>query len=179
MLMSLYAYPMDAFEDVVPWFLETVKTLPRFVEPFLFGLRPPGSEDPLVILFGAAYADTEEEGRDALAAYERCPAIDRAVQRQFATPTTFPELYDFMAMGARPGRYAVDGMWTHDPPATIAPVIRELIITSPARRRRSSSCRGPTSRCPTPLSLQAPLYISAGCIWDDESDDERMCRVAG
>jgi hypothetical protein len=180
MLMSLYAYPMAAFDDVVPWFLETVQTLPRFVEPFLFGLRPPGVEEPLVILFGAAYADDEQQGREALAAYETCPAIDRALERRFATPTTFPELYDFMAMGALPGRYAVDGMWTHEPPTTIAPLIHDLISNVPSKKTTIFVMPWADVEVPNAaFSLQAPLYISAACIWDDERDDERCVAWPG
>ena len=180
MLMSLYGYPMDAYDDVAAWALETVKTLPRFVEPFLFGIAPPESTDPLLFVFAASYTDDEQEGRDALEVFERCPAIDRAVERRFATPTTFPELYDFMAMGAIPGRWAVDGMWTHEPPVTIAPVIRELIENMP--NPKSTIFVMPWADVDVPngaFSVQSPLYISAGAIWDDEKDDDRCMAWPG
>jgi FAD/FMN-containing dehydrogenase len=180
MLMSLYAYPMDTYDDVAAWALETVKTLPRFVEPFLFGITPPGGTDQLLYVFAASYTDDDQEGRDALAAFERCPAIDRALERRFAAPTTFPELYDFMAMGALPGRYAVDGMWTDEPPATIAPVIRELIENVPSPL--STIFVMPWAHVDVPngaFSVQSPLYISAGVIWDDERDDDRCIAWPG
>jgi hypothetical protein len=174
MLLSIYVYPMDAFADVVPWCLEAVRQLPRFVEPFLFGMQPPEADEPLVFVFAAAYADSEQEGRDALAVFESCPAIDRALERRFATPTSFPELYGFMESGARPGRYAVDGMWTHEPPAVIAPEIHELFTSIPTSKCAVFVMPWDDADVPNgAFSLQAPLYISATAVWDDEEDDER------
>ena len=175
LLLTLHAYPMDAYDDAAPFFLETVKTLPRFVEPFMFGMTPPDSEVPLLFFFAVAYADTEEEGRAALAPLESCPAVERALVRRSADQTTWKELYDFMAMGATPGRWAVDGLWTEDPVETIAPVIRDLIESMPTAQ--TTIFVQPWKEVDVPnaaFSLQAPLYISLGCIWQNEEDDERL-----
>ena len=106
--------------------------------------------------------------------------IDRALERRDATPTTFTELYDFMAMGATPGRWAVDGLWTEDSTEAIAPVIRDLIENMPTTQ--TTIFVQPWKEVDVPnaaFSMQAPLYISIGCIWEDEQDDERMVSVAG
>jgi len=179
MLLSVYGYPMGTFAEVLPWFLETSSAAPRAVEPFLFGFQPPGAEEPFLAVFAVSYADSEQQGRDMLAAFEACPVIDRALDRRFATATTWPELYEFMASGALPGRYCVDGMWTHEPPATLVPQLRELFTSLPTAK--STIFVMPWCEAEVPngaFSLQAPLYLSATAIWDDERDDDRCMEWA-
>jgi FAD/FMN-containing dehydrogenase len=179
MLLSVYSYPMDALAEVLPWFLETAAALPRAVEPFLFGARPPGSEEHVLVLFAVAYADSDEQGHDALAAFETCPAIAQAVERRFATPTTFSELYEFMSGAAVPGRYCVDGMWTHEPPATLVPELRELFTSIPTAKSTVNIQPWRDAEVPNgAFSLQARLYISPCGISDDERDDARCMEWA-
>lgn len=175
LLLSLYVYPMEVYDQAAPFYLEAVKSMPRFVEPFMFGIVPPGGDTPLLFFFTVAYADTEQEGQAALAVLEDCPVIEHALERRDASPTTFTELYDFMAMGATPGRWAVDGLWTEDSTEVIVPVIRELIENMPTTQ--TTIFVQPWKEVDVPnaaFSMQAPLYISIGCIWNDETDDERM-----
>ncbi|MFF7982660.1 FAD-binding oxidoreductase [Streptomyces sp. NPDC007901] len=171
-LSSLYAYPMDALDDVLPWFLETGPSLPRSVEPFLMCATPPGLDQRLLLVFAVSFTDTEQQGRDALAPFETCPAIDRALEHRYAKPASFDELYAFMSAAAVPGRYCVDGMWTHESPATLVPKFQELFDSFPNPKCHIGFYPWHDADVPNgAFSLQAPLYISPVAVWDDEKDD--------
>ncbi|MET9909419.1 hypothetical protein ABZZ74_21880 [Streptomyces sp. NPDC006476] len=55
-------------------------------------MQPPGAEERVLPLLAVACTDSEQEGRDALV-LASCSAIDRALERRFATPASFDELY--------------------------------------------------------------------------------------
>jgi FAD/FMN-containing dehydrogenase len=173
MLCSVYVYPIDVLTELLPWFLETAQAAPRAVEPFLMGAWQPGAEKPVLIIFLASYYDSEQEGRHALAPFDASPAIDRAVVRNFATPTTYAGLYELVEEPPM-SRYHCDGMWTREPPATLVPHLYELFETLPPPK--STLFVMPWCEADVPnaaFSMQAPLYVSPYATWDDERDDKR------
>ncbi|MBO4253324.1 FAD-binding oxidoreductase [Streptomyces griseorubiginosus] len=177
-LASFYTYPIDALPDVLPWFLEALP-LPRSVDPFLLCVQPPGSQERVLPLLAVSFTDSEQEGRDALAVLETCPAIDRALERRFAAPASFDELYGFMSNAATPGRYCVDGMWTHASPATLLPELQELFTSFPTPKSHLIFYPWRETEVPNgAFSLQAPLYLSPVAVWDDGQDDERCIEWA-
>jgi hypothetical protein len=187
LFVSTYAYPLEVFDEVIPWFLETSASLPAAVEPLLFTTEPPGA-GPLMGVSGVSFLESEPKARDALALLETCPALERATTRRTMIPTSTPELN---ALGATPMsfrglhgpgstgtaplyRHCVDGMWTDAAPADLTRELRELFETMPTPE--SSVLLTPWREMEVRngvFSMQASLYVSPVAAWTDLRDDER------
>ena len=173
MQSSVYIYPLAVLEELLPWFLETTEIMPRPVEAFMMGAWTPDADEPVLIIFLVSYYDSEQEGRDALAPFEDSPVIGRALGRNFATPTTYPGLYELVEEPPR-SRYHCDGMWTNEPAETLVPHLYELFRTLPPPKStlfilpwRDAEMQNGA------FSLQASLYVSPYATWDDEREDQR------
>ncbi len=189
LLMSSYAYPLEGFDEVIPWFLETSSSLPPAVEPLLFATEPRGAGGPVMAVSAVSFLESEAEARDALALLETCPVLERATGSRRLTPTSsrdlatlgvtpstgFRELYALVDTVDAPGyRYCVDGMWTDVAPAELTPELRELFTTMPTPV--SSVFLMPWREMDVTngvFSMQAPLYVSPVAAWTDPRDDER------
>ncbi len=173
MQASVYVYPLDVLEELLPWFLETGAGLPRPVEAFMMGAWTPDADEPVLVIFVVSYYDGEEEGRAALSPFEASPVIDRALVRTFARPTTYSGLYELIDEPPQ-SRYHCDGMWTDTPPETLGPQLYELFRTLPPPKstlfifpwREAHVHNGA-------FSLQAGLYVSPYATWDDPAQDDR------
>jgi hypothetical protein len=131
-------------------------------------------DEPVMIASAVSFLDSEEEGREALAQLETCPALRHAVEATVAVPTSFEELYALVDAVDAPGyRYCVDGMWTD----TLRPSSCrscELFLTMPTPE--SSVLLLPW--CETDVRngvfpMQASLYVSPVAAWTDPRDDDR------
>jgi FAD/FMN-containing dehydrogenase len=178
---SIYQYPMEVYEALVPWFLETSAAAPRNVEPLLHAGQSPTSGEPSVDVMAMAFAAGQEEAEAELAAFDAGPCLESAEIRSVAVPTTLNELYAMLEPALPAGhRYCVDGMWTEASPAALTPELHELFTSRPTAK--SSVVLMPWA--PTEVengvfSLQADLYVSPMAIWEDEDDDDRCIRWPG
>ncbi len=185
---STYAYPIEVFDEVIPWFLETSSSLPAAVEPLLFATEPRGADGPVIAVSAVSFLESEAEAHDALALLETCPVLERATRRKTmtptspaelnalgATPTSFRELYaPGEALVAPRFRHCVDGMWTDAAPSLLARELRELFATMPTPE--SSVLFTPWREMDVPngaFSMQASLYVSPVAAWTDPQDDGR------
>jgi len=127
-------------------------------------------------LLGAAFADTEQEAREALAMLESCPVRDRAFAAQLNTPTTTGELtLATKAFYQSAKRYVADNMWTHASFDELLPGLRAIQKSLPPAP--SHMVWFPwylTPKRPSmAYSLEDTLYLALYAAWDDPADDDK------
>src|SRR5437868_5899319 len=99
--LSIYVYPLDQLETIVPWLKSTVGSLAPSVEMMSLMSQPPPSvrgqlADPSARYFNlwpVAFGDSQEENAAALAPFERAPGLDRALVRQFNASVAWSDLF--------------------------------------------------------------------------------------
>ena len=179
MRSSLYAYPIAAYDDLVPWFLETSAQAAHWVEPWLISAVPPGAPsgtDPVLIVFAVTFADSDQAAVEALSAFDNPPIKAAALQRRFAEPTDFTEGYDFFE-GAGAGleaRHCFDGMWANAPLDVLIPRLKPMYTAFPNATSSAMFMPWVVREVNGAFSMQTPLYLSPMAIWDDPADDEKF-----
>jgi len=181
---STYIYPMELFDEVMRWAQETQSTLAPTIEVVILGITvplPPEVEHaggPVVLVHGLAFVDTHEEAVEALAPFETCPVVDKALVRQVAAPTSFAAEYEDQVDAYPVGyRYASDNIWTNAGTDDVVSALRDAFVTLPTEKSFSFWYgMAPLRQLPDmALSLQADTYFAIYVSWEDEADDE-ACR---
>jgi hypothetical protein len=131
-----------------------------------------------LVVHALCFADTQDEAREALAPFETCPAIERALVRDAFLPTSVEEMYEEQRRENPPGdRYAADNLWTSASAEIAVPAMKQTFFTLPTRRSFLVWFSMAPLR-PLPdmaLSLQSEIYFAIYTIWENERDDGR-CR---
>lgn len=179
---TTYAFPVDCFDELIGWAHDVLPTLDVRVEPVIVGTRipPPGIDvggDPLIIMHTTALFDTPEEARRLMAPLETCPALDRALLRVFAEPTSFEDENPIMDAQNPPGmRYSADCAWTDAPAGALVPALGDIYRTLPTRESFVIWYGWAPTR-PLPdmaFSMEGNVYVAAYTIWEHERDDAVM-----
>ncbi len=166
------------------WAHQMHPTLASTVEIVILGATIPlppkvgHARGPVVVVHGLALADTHEEAVEALAPFETCPVVGKALVRQVAVPTSLAVEYEEISRQNPPGyRYAADNIWTNAGADEVVPALRDAFVTLPTEKSFSFWYgMAPQRQLPDmALSLQADLYFAAYVIWQDEADDD-ACR---
>jgi hypothetical protein len=182
---STYIYAMEHFDEVMRWLHEVHPMLASSIEVVAVGATLPLPSEiehaggPVLLVHGLTFADTREEAVAALAPFETCPIVDRALVREVAFPTSLALEYVEQRRANPEGhRYAVDNMWTNAGANDVIPALRDAFATLPTEKSFSLWFgMAPQHQLPyMALSLQADLYFASYVIWENEADDER-CRT--
>ncbi|WP_413375734.1 FAD-binding oxidoreductase [Alkalihalobacillus sp. 1P02AB] len=179
---SVYVYPMDLFDEVMTWLLETHKGISSDVElaatSRIYPEPIPGYEkEPVLIVSGVAFSETMNQAKIALAPLADFPQVDRALMRIEAKPTSIQQLYDEDEF-ANPEnhRYIADCTWVEGPSEVVVPVIRDIFVTLPTPKSYSIwSSMAPLRELPDmAFSLLGENYVATYAIYEDESNDEEF-----
>ena len=190
MALSVYVYPLDQLEAVVPWLETTVLSLSSSVEALLLMSQPPPNvaaqlRDPsqrYLILWPVAYGDSLEETRAALAPLETSPALDRALVRQFNTPVSWDDLFAIEAAAFPVNhRYDAEVTWSAADPLPVLSGLRARLAQAPSPTTQILVAITPPPTLDSTAremaySLAAPLYIACYSIWANAADDEANVR---
>ncbi len=135
MVQSTYAYPAERYDEVMPWFAATQRTLDPIVEIVALGATVPFLHDgPVLLVRGVAMTDTPEAGQAALAPLETCPIIDAALVRVVAEPTSIEnEFVDQYRANPEDHRYGVDNAWLSVPDELSGPAPAPGLHRAPER----------------------------------------------
>ncbi len=184
MTQSTYIYPLELFDEVMRWILDMQSTLPPTIEVVILGITTPlppevaHADGPVLLVHGLALVDTHEEAVEALAPFETCPVVDKALVRDVALPTSLATEYEDQLDAYPVGyRYASDNIWTTAGADEVVPALRDAFLTLPTEKS-FAFWYGMAPLRPLPdmaLSLQADTYFALYVSWRDEADDER-CR---
>ena len=178
MVQSTYAYPAERYDEVMPWFAATQRTLDPIVEIVALGATVPFLHDgPVLLVRGVAMTDTPEAGRAALAPLETCPIIDAALVRVVAEPTSIEnEFVDQYRANPEDHRYGVDNAWLSVPDEVSRPAAARRAFTELPNAKSFSLwySQDPLIELPDmAFSLQSPIYFASYVVWEDAADDAR------
>jgi hypothetical protein len=123
-----------------------------------------GHPGPAALVTAPVMADSEDEGRAALALLETCPMLGKAVMRETNVVTELDGLLQggedlLYPQGAH---YAADNMWTSAPADALLPGMRKIAETlPPAPSHMMWMLWGPTQPRPEmAFSMESDLYIA-------------------
>jgi FAD/FMN-containing dehydrogenase len=185
-MQSIYVYPLELIEAIVPWLAEIVPSLPSSVEQLLLLALPPpsvarqlgGRPQRYLTLWPLAYGDSEAEMAAALAALDTCPVLDQALVRQVNIPVSFDDLFAIEAAVFPEGhRYDVGIIWSDADPTPVLSGLRDRLAQAPSLMSEILVAVTPPptidpSAREMAYSMAAPLYIGCYSVWDNAADDE-------
>jgi FAD/FMN-containing dehydrogenase len=185
-MQSMYVYPLELIEPVTTWLSQVVPSLPASVEALLLlALPPPGAAAQLrgprqryLTLWPLAYGDSETETAAALAPFETCPVLDRALVRQISTPVSWDDLFAIEGAVFPEGhRYDVGIIWSDADPTPLLSRLRDQLAHAPSLMSEILvAVTGPPTIDPSApemaYSMAAPLYIGCYSVWDNAENDE-------
>ena len=189
-MQSIYVYPLELVEAVVPWLAKTVPSLPSNVEQLLLLALPPpsaaaqlgGSPQRYLTLWPVAYGDSAAETAAALAPLETCPVLDQALVRQVNTPVSWDDLFAIEAAVFPEGhRYDVGIIWSEADPTAVLSGLRDRLAQAPSLKTEILvAVTGPPTIDPSAremaYSMAGPLYVGCYSVWDAADDDEANLR---
>lgn len=171
---GVFLYPIDVLDEVFRWAHEIGPAVSRAMELMLVIHRDAEGELEIAVT-APVLADTEEEAREALAALETCPVLDRAKAAIPNVAVSFAELYAGVHE-AYPDehRYCADNMWTHAPIEDLLPGLRRIAETLPEAPSHMLWMNwGPSPARPEmAYSVEDDTYIALYGVWRDPARDE-------
>jgi FAD/FMN-containing dehydrogenase len=174
-------YSLDEIDEVLAWALEFEPTLPPEFEFAILGTTPtlPDGrtvhDGPALMLMCQALMYDDDEARAALGRLDECPALDHALHREHARPTSFTDLYDGPNSVEPEGvRWAADGMWTNAGADRLLEPAKRLFrdVPTPESHVFWYPWR-PQAFGDAAISVQGKLYLAAFAGWHDPALDER------
>jgi FAD/FMN-containing dehydrogenase len=167
---NIYIFSPDVFDELAMWMGHTQNSFPGHVEGVMVGGTDNGAS--VIRLIGTAQAYSEKDADSALAIFESCPVINKAITRRVNIPvTTFGT-----QSGITPGsRQVLDGVWCSAPPEKILAAGRDAFVKFPTPQSFMLWMHwGPVQKLKDmAYSLQGDVYLSTNAISFDAKDDER------
>jgi hypothetical protein len=163
-------FSSDVIDELATWLGHTQSSFPGHVEGVMVGGTDKGKS--VLRLIGTAQAYSEKDADSALAIFEGCPLIGKALSRNVNIPVT---TYGTTS-GITPGtRQILDGVWCSAPPEKILATARDAFVKFPTPQSFMLWMHwGPPQKLKDMCySLQGDVYLSTNAIWNNPADDER------
>lgn len=175
----VYAYPWDVADEVYAWARSISAEVDRRVEMQAIATRSlpeMGIERPGIVFASPAFADSEAEAQQALAIFETCPVVDRAMLKVPYMPSDLPTWYTaVMTHYLDDHRYTADNMWTSAPADELLPGIHDILDTMPPAPSHFLWLNwGPSPPRPDmAYSIEDEIYLALYGSWTDAADDDK------
>lgn len=179
---SVFIYPAQYGAEVLQWLQETHGDMHPHIEIVSVGQFLPqiegveGSNIPVQIVHGMAFAETEAAAAQMLAPLRACPLLKKAYFYKTCYPTSVEqEVKEQIRMNPEGHRWAVNNAWLQGSPQEVAPLIASSFSQLPTLKTFTLWYSMAPLR-PLPdmaFSLQTDIYMALYAIWEDEADDER------
>jgi FAD/FMN-containing dehydrogenase len=170
---STYIYPEKHTEEVLHWLQNMHHTVKNTVEMVAVGHTFDFGEG--IVVHGLAFEDDAEEARKALAPFELCPCIDKAVVHKTCLPTSIAaEVATQAKMNPEQHRWCVSNAWLTGNADEVVPVIAGSFRNFPGVKTFTLWFSMAPLR-PLPdmaFSLQTEIYMAVYAIWEKEEDDD-------
>jgi FAD/FMN-containing dehydrogenase len=176
---TVQVYSLELFDPVMTWLHSTHAGIDRRVEIVAVSSTPPGGTEHVLAVTAVAFVDDDEQARTALAPFEQCPYLDRAIERRHAAPTPLSEHREQQRRDNPEGhRWRTDNAWIQGPPSQVVPAIRPAFTELPnAASFTIWFSMAPLRPLPDmAFSLQTEIYLASYVLWPDEADDEALLR---
>jgi len=174
-----YVYPAEVIDELIAWVDRT--SFPDYTEWTLMRCNYQGK--PAYRIRAGAFCDSARQAKMAVALFDSCPVLARAVLRQITVPAILPgdaeTPHELSPTGAR---YFVDGAWVNGSAAEVYALVREELanpVPTQLSRVQLSGWRV-AERKPRNMaySLTARAYVAPTAISYDPSDDARCAAWA-
>ena len=175
----LYIYPVEVADEVFTWALSISPQIDDRVELQIIvskNLPALGLDHPSIVVSSPAFAETEEEARQALAILGTCPVVDRAIINLPYATTDLAGWYGAIMSNYPAGhRYAADNMWTSASASELLPGIHRIIETMPEPPAHfvMFGWSPSPSRQELFYGLEDEFNLALYAVWQNPEDDER------
>lgn len=182
---SVYAYPWDVADEVYTWARSISAEVDRRVEMQAIATRSlpeMGIDGPGIVFASPAFADSEAEAEKALAIFDTCPVVDRAILKVPYMPSDLPTWYTaVMTHYLDDHRYTADNMWTSASADELLPGIHQILDTMPPAPSHFLWLNwGPSpARQDMAYSIEDEIYLALYGSWKDAADDDKYGHWAG
>lgn len=175
---TVQVYDLADFKDVMSWLYTVHATISPDVEIVVVSQTSPPDASGLakreLVVSGVALTKTEAEAREALAVFNECPVIDRAIVVEDCRPSSLSEQRAAQEI-ANPedARYVVDNLWAEGDSAEIIERIEPLFVDLPTPESFTIWFSNGIMR-PLPdmaFSLQTEAYVASYMVYRDETKD--------
>ncbi len=183
MAATIQIHPFEAFDRLLPWYLETVHSAEGISPLLIVGPNPAfGQDDPVLTITTYVFADDLEQAAELLAPLETAPGLDGAIMRQHAVPASIEGIHaGFDSMYPEGLRYLADNAWIRDEEVSSPALWREaktIVETLPTARSCIWAIAGMSLDQPTAanaaFSLSSQMCFQIYAVYDDSEDDEAI-----
>jgi FAD/FMN-containing dehydrogenase len=183
---TVQIYEAGDFDEVMTWLQGMHRDVDSNVEIVAIGMTLPVPDGttpelapraPVLVVTALAFVDDQRQALEVLAPFEACPAIDRAVMRQHAKPSSLAEQREEQYRANPPGhRWRVDNAWLDGSPAEVVPLIRGAFLDLPNDKAFSIwFSMAPLRELPDmAFSLQSEIYFAIYTLWEDPLQDSHF-----
>lgn len=178
---SGYFWPAAAAPDVYRFVHEIGRQTPAEIN-LICARDPMTSGEPMLSLNATAFADTEDEARQQLSAFESAPARGQLLTTRLHEVTDTSTL---SRIGTDPHydetkRYLADNMWTHAPFQDLWPNLKQMLQDWPPAPTHLEAFNwaydGQPERPDMAYSVEDDLYYALYAAWPDPADDQKYTR---
>jgi FAD/FMN-containing dehydrogenase len=182
---TVHAYELEEFAEVMTWLYDAHHRISTDVEIVVIStpVRLPSGEDRRVLLVtGVAFAADRADAEMALAPFNECPVIERALFVQDCAESSLAEQRAQQArQNPEHAQYITDNAWIdgENTPVGVAAMvegIRPLFTENPTDKGFAIWMSNAPMRRDLPdmaFSLQTEAYVAAYTVYDDPEDYAR------
>ncbi|WP_062378335.1 FAD-binding oxidoreductase [Demequina pelophila] len=182
---TVHGYELEDFAEVMSWLYEAHHRISTDVEIVAISTPvplPDGTERRLFLVTGVAFSADRAEAQEALAPFNECPAIDRAVFVQDCRESSLAEHRAQQEIqNPEHAQYITDCAWIdgENTPEGIARMVEHiapLFTTNPTHKGFAIWMSNAPMRRDLPdmaFSLQTEAYVASYTVYDDPADYQR------
>ena len=172
-------HPFSAYDQLLPWFANTVASIAPAVRPLLIGAKNPIPDQDGTVLIITAYvfADDLDHAALLLAPLEAAPRLDHAIVHQPVYESSIDEQYALIEQQYPQGlRYLGDNAWLRAPYGQdLWRDAKPVFETLPSERSAIWFIPWkPQTHPNAAFSLQSEMSIAVFAAYHDSADDRAM-----
>lgn len=175
---SVQAHPLEAYDELLPWYAETSAALAAEVNPVLVaGHSPfPHYEGAMLMVTAYAFADDMDHATEMLAPLESAPGLERAVVHVGAHPSSIQAQYDLLDQLYPEGhRYLTDNLWVRPSEAAVWRDAKFVFESLPSDRSHIVLAPWvPQAHPNAAFGLQSEMSFHVYAVYDEPSEDQAM-----
>jgi FAD/FMN-containing dehydrogenase len=174
----VHMYPLEAYDELLPWYAETAAALSPKVNPVLIAVHSPFPhyEGTVLMIPAYAFADDMGEAAEILAPLAAAPCIDQAIVGGPAYPSSIDEQYAILDQLYPSGhRYLTDNLWVRSrepglwadakPSFQSLPTDQSHIVLAPWVAQSHPNAA---------FGLQSDMSFHIYAVYDDPQQDAEM-----
>jgi FAD/FMN-containing dehydrogenase len=176
---SVQIYPLDVYDELLPWYAQTVASVSPKVNPVLIAAAHspvPHYQGTILMVANYVFADDMPEAAALLAPLESAPCLDRAIVRAPAHPSSIDEQYALLDQLYPPDhRYLTDNLWVRPLEPRLWPDAKAIFETLPSDGSHVVLAPWvPQSHPNAAFGLQTEMSFHVYAVYDDPADDASM-----